>query len=150
MTDEAPQQHGATMADARLTLVVAAAFLAAACSGAAQSGDPAQSEGSAQPGGSALQEADDTELVVDPFDLTVGEIEEDADLLNQAGEEVGAIVSVLVQGGRAVAITAEIPGTTGEEREVVIGLDRLQVNPDDDLVTTLSVQELQRLPAWEG
>ena len=116
------------------------ALLVAACSGEVQRTS------------AALQEAEDSDQVVQPFDLTVGEIEEDADLLNQAGEEVGAIEVVLVDAsGRPVAIAAEVGSFQGtSEKTVAIGLDRLQVNPEDDLVTTLTKEELLRLPAWEG
>lgn len=116
------------------------ALLVMACSGEAQ-------RTSAGP-----QEAEDSDQVVQPFDLTVGEIEEDADLLNQAGEEVGAIEVVLVDAsGWPVAIAAEVGSFQGtSEKTVAIGLDRLQVNPEDDLVTTLTKEELLRLPAWDG
>jgi hypothetical protein len=117
-----------------------AALLVMACSG------------EVQPTEAALQEAEDSDLVVQPLDLTVGDIEEDADLLNQAGEEVGAIEVVLVDAsGRPVAIAAEVGSFQGaSERSVVISLDRLQANPEDDLVTTLTKEELLRLPAWDG
>lgn len=118
----------------RLLPMVVAAFLAVACNGRAQQVD------------AGLQEAEDTDLVVQPFDLTVEDVEEDAELLNQAGEEIGAIVSVLLDSsGRPAAISAEVG-----ERTVVIGLDRLQADDDGDLVTALTQEELQRLPAWEG
>jgi hypothetical protein len=120
--------------------LAAAAFLAVACSGQAQQTD------------TALREAEDGELIVEPFDLTIEDIEEDADLLGPSGEEVGAIEAVLVDaGGRPAAITAEVGSFVGtDEKTVVIGLDRLQVNADGDLVTVLTGEELQRLPAWEG
>jgi hypothetical protein len=99
-----------------------------------------------------LQEAEDSDLVVQPLGLTVGDIEEDADLLNQAGEEVGAIEVVLVDAsGRPVAVAAEVGSFQGaSERSVAISLDRLQANPEADLVTTLTDEELLRLPAWDG
>lgn len=133
----------------RFLPMAAAAFLAMACTGQGQQGGVQQAQ--AQQAGTGLSEAEDDELTVQPFDLTVGEIEEDADLLNQAGEEVGAIDSVLVDaGGRPAAIAAEVGSFAGgEERTVVIGLDRLRVDDDGDLVTTLSKEELQRLPVWQ-
>lgn len=136
------------MNPSRFFAVVATAFLAVACAGQTR-------QAATQPGqqaGAALQEAEDAELVVEPFDLTVADIEEDADLLNQAGEEVGSIESVLVDAsGRPAAIAAEVGSFVGSsEKTVVIGLDRLQVNPEADLVTTLSAEELLQLPAWDG
>ncbi len=120
--------------------LVATAFLAVACSGQAQQSD------------TALREAEDSDLIVQPFNLTIEGIEEDADLLNPSSEEVGAIEAVLVDAsGRPVAITAEVGSFLGmDEMTVVIGLDRLQVNADGDLVTALTGEELQRLPAWNG
>ena len=124
----------------RFLPVVATAFLAMACNGQAQ-----------QPG-TALHEAEDIGLMVQPFNLTVEDIEEDADLLDQAGEEIGAIEAVLVDtSGRPAAIAAEIGSFIGRgEKTVVIGLDQLQVNADNDLVVTLTKDNLQRLPAWDG
>ena len=120
--------------------LAAAALLAVACSGQAQ-----------QPN-AALREAEDSDQIVQPFNLTIEDIQEDADLLSPSGEEVGAIEAVLVDaGGRPAAITAEVGSFFGtDEKTVVIGLDRLQVNADGDLLTALTGEELQRLPAWDG
>ena len=63
----------------RLLSTVAMAFLAIACNSQAQ-----------QPG-AALHEVEDLGLMVQPLNLSVEDIEEDADLLDQAGEEVGAM-----------------------------------------------------------
>ncbi len=124
----------------RLLSIAVTAFLAVACNGQAQQS------------GTALHEAEDVGLMVQPFNLTVEDIEEDADLLDQAGEEIGAIESVLVDAnGRPTAIAAEIGSFIGtSEKTVVISLDRLQVNADDDLVTTLTKDDLQHLPTWDG
>jgi hypothetical protein len=123
----------------RLLSTVAMAFLAIACNSQAQ-----------QPG-AALHEVEDLGLMVQPLNLSVEDIEEDADLLDQAGEEVGAIESVLADGsGQPAAITAEVGSFAGaDEKTVVIALDRLQVDDDGDLVVQMSREELQRLPAWD-
>jgi hypothetical protein len=86
--------------------------------------------------------------------LTVEEIEEDADLYDRTGEEeVGDIDSVLIDAaGRPVAISAEVGGYLSAnegEKTVVIGLDRLRADEDGDLLTTLTREELLRLPEWE-
>ena len=124
----------------RILGTVATAFLVIACNSQVQ-----------QPG-TALHEVEDSGLMVQPFNLTVGGIEEDADLLNQAGEEVGSIEVVLADSsGRPVAITAEVGSFAGtDEKTVVIGLDQLQVDDNGDLVVKLSNDELPRLPAWDG
>lgn len=98
-----------------------------------------------QPG---LREADD-DLVVAAFSRSVDDIE-DADLLNAAGEEIGEVEEVLVDaGGEAVAIVADVGGFLGiGDKDVVIGLDRVELR-GDDLVTSLTREELDGLPLWD-
>lgn len=95
-----------------------------------------------------LREADD-DLVVAAFNRSVDEIE-DADLLNAAGEEIGEVEEVLVDaGGRAVAIVADVGDFLGiGDKEVIIGLDLVELR-GDDLVTTLTREELAGLPIWD-
>src|SRR5688572_15294484 len=106
----------------------------------------------AQQPSTTLHEVEDVGLMVQPFNLTVEDIEEDADLLNQAGNEVGSIEAVLADSsGRPAAITAEVGSFVGtDEKTVVIDLDQLQVDDDGDLVVKLTNDELQRLPGWDG
>ena len=126
--------------------LVATALLLAACTGQAQQQQPQRLQTS-----TGLQEVEDENLMVQPLGLTVGEIEEDADLLDSTGEEVGDIDVVLADAsGRPVAIAAEVGSyADGADKTVVIGLDRLSANEDDDLVTTLTLQELQQLLEWD-
>jgi hypothetical protein len=121
---------------ARFLPAVAAAFLAVA--------GPTQ----AQQSGTVLREADDDDMVVQPFNLKIEDLE-DADLENQAGDDIGDIENVLVDAnGQPAAITAEVGGFLGMgQKIVVISLDRLQLK-DDDLVTTLTKEELGALETW--
>jgi hypothetical protein len=103
-----------------------------------------------QAGGPVLREATDDELVVQPFNKTVEDLE-DAALVSEAGEAIGEIEEVLVDAnGQPAAVTAEIGGFLGVgQRTVVIGLDRLQLK-DDDLATRLTKEELEAMQAWGG
>jgi hypothetical protein len=95
-----------------------------------------------------LREAED-ELVVPAFNRSVDDIE-DADLLNAAGEEIGEVEEVLVDAdGRVAAIVVDVDGSPGiGDKEVIIGLDQLELR-GDDLVTSLAREQLDGLPRWE-
>jgi hypothetical protein len=97
-----------------------------------------------------LQEADDDDMVVQPFGLTVDDLE-DTDLMTADGEEIGDVDEILVDGGgRAVAVSVEIDdGFLGiDDREVVFGLDQLELR-DDALVTSLDKATIEALPEWD-
>ncbi len=132
----------------------AAALLVVACNGQAQQQRQQQVAQAPQAGAAALREIEEPEIVVQALGLTVEDIEEDADLYDRTGEEeVGEIDSVLTDAaGRPVAISADVGSYLNadeEEKTVVIGLDRLRADEDGDLVTTLTKEELLRLPAWD-
>ena len=96
-----------------------------------------------------LQEADDDDMVVQPFGLTVDDIE-DMDLMTADGEEIGEVEEVLLDAGQPVAVSVEIDdGFLGiDDREVVFGLDQLQLQ-DDDFVTSLDKATIEALPEWD-
>ena len=137
------------MQTSRFLLVIVVTSLAVACGGQAQQ---TAATAPAAAAGTSLTATEEPEVTVEPLGLTIEEIEEDTDLYNTAGEEVGDIDSVLLDAtGRPAAISADVGSYVGnEERIVVIGLDRLRVDEDDDLVTTFTNDELLRLPTWEG
>jgi hypothetical protein len=124
------------MLPVRFLPAVAAASLALATSAQAQQN-------------TVLREADNDDMMVQRLNMKVEDLE-DADLVNQAGDEIGDVEKVLVDAnGQPAAITAEVGGFLGlGEKTVVIGLDKLQPK-DDDLVTTLSKEELGALQVWE-
>ena len=101
-------------------------------------------------GGIALREAADDDMMVQPFNMSVEDLE-DVDLVDPAGEEIGEVEEVLVDAnGQPAAITAEVGGFLGVgQKMVVIGLDRLQLK-DDDLVILLSKEQLAGLQSWGG
>ena len=102
----------------------------------------------AQQSGTVLREAEDDDMIVQPFNMKVEDLE-DADLVNQAGDDIGDVEKVLVDAnGQPAAVTAEVGGFLGiGQKMVVIGLNRLQLK-DDDLVTTMSKEELGALGTW--
>jgi len=119
--------------------VIAAALLATAATAQAQQ---------QAAGGAVLREATDDDMMVQPFNKTVEELK-DADLVDQAGAEIGEVEQVLVsEDGQPAAITAEVGGFLGVgQKTVVIGLDRLQLK-DDALMTALTKEELGAMRTW--
>ena len=98
---------------------------------------------------SGYKEAEDDDLVVQPFNLSVDQIE-DMDVKTAAGEEVGDIEEVLTDtSGQPVAVSLEVGGFLGiGEREVVVGLDQLQL-ADDDFVIDADKAMVEGLPDWK-
>jgi uncharacterized protein YrrD len=96
----------------------------------------------------AYQEAEDDDMVVQPFNRTVDDIE-DLDLKNADGDEIGEVEEVLIDAsGQPVAIAVEVGGFLGiGERDVVLGLDQVQL-VDDDLVTSADKATIEGLPDW--
>ena len=96
-----------------------------------------------------LEEAEDDDLVVQPFGVTVDDID-DMDLMNADGEEIGEIEEVLLDaGGQPVAVSVEVDDFLGMgEREVVFALDQLQL-ADDDFVTSVDKATVEALPEWD-
>jgi len=124
------------MLPVRFLPAVAAASLALATSAQAQQN-------------TVLREADNDDMMVSRLNMKVEDLE-DADLVNQSGDEIGDVEKVLVDAnGQPAAIAAEVGGFLGlGEKTVVISLDKRQPK-DDDLVTTLSKEELGALQVWE-
>ncbi|HEX5795836.1 MAG TPA: PRC-barrel domain-containing protein [Geminicoccaceae bacterium] len=98
---------------------------------------------------SGYKEAEDDDLVVEPFNLSVDQIE-DMDVKTAAGEEVGDVEEVLTDAsGQPVAVSLEVGGFLGiGEREVVVGLDQLQL-ADDDFVIDADKAMVEGLPDWK-
>ena len=96
----------------------------------------------------AYQEADDDDVLVQPFNRTVDDVE-DMDLKNADGDEVGEVEEVLVDAsGQPVAIAVEVGGFLGiGERDVVFALDEVELM-DDELVTSADKATIEGLPEW--
>ena len=98
---------------------------------------------------SAYKEAEDDAMVVQPFNLSVDDIE-DMDLKSAGGDDIGEVEEVLTDAsGEPAAVTVEVGGFLGiGEREVVLGLDQLELM-DDHFVTTADKAALEAMPEWE-
>ena len=72
------------------------------------------------------------------------------DVKTAAGEEVGDVEEVLTDAsGQPVAVSLEVGGFLGiGEREVVVGLDQLQL-ADDDFVIDADKAMVEGLPDWK-
>lgn len=100
----------------------------------------------------------DNDMMTD-LGVTAGQIE-DADLINPAGDELGEVEAVLVdQSGVVVSALVELEDDfLDTERVVELPLAGLVAQEDDDffeiwddeidLVTEMSVTELNTLPSW--
>ena len=87
--------------------------------------------------------------MVAPFNVTIEDLEEMA-IYDAAGNEVGEVDAVLVDGSAApVAVAAEVGGFLGMgERDVVIGLDQL-TQDGDQLKVNMTKEEIGALPEFD-
>jgi hypothetical protein len=95
------------------------------------------------------READDERLVVQPFNLTVDQVD-DMKLHARNGEEIGEIDEVLVDAtGRAVAVSVEVGGFLGiGEQEVVVPIEQLRLQ-EGRFVSDYSKAQIEALPRWD-
>lgn len=93
-----------------------------------------------------LREAEDEDMIVQPFGLTVDDID-DMDLESPTGEKIGKIEEVLIDAsGEPVAVVVEIDEFGGiDDRDLVLGLDQLQLM-DRHFVTSADDATLESLP----
>lgn len=97
----------------------------------------------------AYREADDDDMVVQPINRTVDDIE-DMDLKTADGNEIGEVEEVLIDAsGQPVAVAVEVGGFLGVgERDVVFGLAQVQLT-DDDLMTSADKATIEGLSDWK-
>lgn len=100
-----------------------------------------------------LHEVDDDDTTLTYRGLTADELD-DMDVVNGAGEKIGEIDEVLADASnQIVAVVVELDAglLDLDDREVVMGLDQLELEQGDaaDFVTSLSMEELEALPIWE-
>ena len=103
----------------------------------------------AQTSQTGMHEAEDDSVMVQPLNVSVGDLE-DMEIYSASGEEVGEIEGVLVDGSRQpVAITADVGGFLGlGERNVVIGLDQLSKS-GDHLTVAMTKEQINALPEFD-
>jgi len=99
---------------------------------------------------SDLREVDDDDRIVQPFGLSVDDIE-DMDVYDAAGEELGEVEEVLENSaGEIVAVSVDFDDDwlDFDDDERVVALDRLQLD-DDRFVSDLDKAEVEGLPVWD-
>lgn len=134
------------MASKRILSGATAAALVLASAGLVQ----AQQDAATAPAGAAgLREAEDESLIVQPFNVSIDDLE-DMDVFTPAGEEIGEVDEVLVDAaGNVVAVAIEAGGFLGMgDKRVVVGLDRLRLE-NQRLVTEMTKEQLEALPEWD-
>jgi hypothetical protein len=103
----------------------------------------------AQQSAGDLQEVDDDDRIVQPFNLSADRID-DMDVMSADGARVGEIEEILVDApGQPVAVTVEVDDLLdGDDEERMVRLDQLRL--DDDLFATdLSKRQIESLPVWD-
>ncbi len=120
-----------------LPALAAAAVLSAAVS--------AVSQQASAPG---YREVTDGQLVIQPFNLTVDQID-DMGVFGPDGEKIGEIEEVLTDAaGKPLAASVEVGGFLGiGERKVVVMLDQLRL-VGQRLVTSLTKAQIEALQRW--
>jgi hypothetical protein len=96
-----------------------------------------------------LREIDDDDVVVQPFNLTVDQID-DMKVMTVDGETVGEIEEVLEDASRTpVAVAVEVDDLLDlDDEERIIRLDQLRLE-DGRFASDLSKSEIETLPVWE-
>lgn len=97
----------------------------------------------------SLRELDDDSPLRGPGGLSVEQMEDMA-VFDAAGKKIGEVEEVLATADdRIVAVTVEFGDFMGiGGKEVVVGLDQLQLD-GDRFVTTLSSEQLETMPTWD-
>jgi sporulation protein YlmC with PRC-barrel domain len=108
----------------------------------------AQGSGSfvqAQSHQTGMHQADDAAAMVQPLNVSVGDLEE-MEIYGAAGDKVGEVDAVLVDGsGQPVAVAAAVGGFLGmDQRDVVLGLDQLRKD-GDRLTVAMSKEQMEVL-----
>jgi len=96
-----------------------------------------------------LVEVEDDTTQVEMFGKSVDEIE-DMDVIGADGENIGEVEEVLATpDGKVSAISVEVGGYFGiGDREVIFGMDEVEFK-DNKLTTSLSKDEIEKLPDWD-
>ena len=95
-------------------------------------------------------DVEDDAMVVEPFGLTVDQIE-DMDIYGPGDDDqIGEIEDVLTDAsGEIVGFSVETEGFLGIGGEdVVVGVDQLEL-AGDRFVTSLTEEQLEQLPRWD-
>ncbi|MCB4821943.1 PRC-barrel domain-containing protein [Roseicella aerolata] len=123
-------------------------FLLGAAAALSMAGIAAAQQAAAPGAAPDYREVKDEKLVVQPFNLTVDQID-DMDVHAGGGEKIGEIDEVLMNAaGQPVAVTVEAGGFLGiGAREVILTLDQLRLD-GQRFVTSLTRAQVEALPQW--
>ncbi|ODA68253.1 PRC-barrel domain protein [Methyloligella halotolerans] len=96
-----------------------------------------------------LIEVEDDTTQVEAFGKTVDQVE-DMDVIGADGETIGEVEDVLATpDGEVSALSVDVGGYFGiGEREVILGMDDVEFK-DNKLSTTLTKDEIEKLPDWK-
>jgi PRC-barrel domain len=95
-------------------------------------------------------EIEDDALIVEPFNLTVDQIEDMGIYGPGDDDQIGEVEEVLTgASGEVVGFSVETEGFLGIGGEdVIVGVEQLEL-AGDRFVTTLTEEQLEELPRWE-
>ncbi len=96
-----------------------------------------------------FREIEDDDMIVPPFNLTVDQLD-DMHVYGAGDEDIGEIDEVLMDAsGKPVAVTVGVGGFLGiGDTEVIMSLDQLTMG-DKRFSTTLTKEQIEKLPKWD-
>ncbi|MGF7161665.1 hypothetical protein FHS85_003306 [Rhodoligotrophos appendicifer] len=124
-----------------LTAITLATFLASTPLAWAQTATT-----STAPAGQALVEIDKDDVMVQPYNMTVDDVE-DMDIVDANGKEIAEVDEVLgTADGTPTAVSVDVGGFLGiGSKEVIIGLDQLTL-AGDKLTLDMTKEQVEALP----
>jgi PRC-barrel domain len=95
------------------------------------------------------RELEDDAMMVEPFALSAGELE-DMDIFGPEGEQIGEVEDVMTDAtGQITGFAVETEGFIGlGSEDVIVPLTALELE-GERFVTTLTEDELENLPEWD-
>ena len=102
----------------------------------------------AQQAPSAMMEAENDDVIVEPFGITIDQLD-DYDVYGVGGEEIGEVDDVLVdQTGQPVALAIEVGGFLGVGgKEVIVPLEQISVQ-SERVILDMSREQIEALEEW--
>jgi sporulation protein YlmC with PRC-barrel domain len=93
-------------------------------------------------------ELEDEAMMIQPLNLSAEDVE-DMEVYNAAGDEIGEVDEVLVDAANQLALAVEVGGFLDVgDKTVILPLDQVRVQ-EDQLVTSMTEDQLKALPPWD-
>jgi sporulation protein YlmC with PRC-barrel domain len=93
-------------------------------------------------------ELEDETMMIQPLNLSAEDVE-DMEVYNAAGDEIGEVDEVLVDAANQLALAVEVGGFLDVgDKTVILPLDQVRVQ-EDQLVTSMTEDQLKALPPWD-